>query len=183
MNQFNSVFFNLFRFFRALSLLARALRFSLVTCLLICLLFLFNLSALAANLADPVVYPRLTTLGTISITNAVPTPAGFSNNLYATFSYMHDMSVFTTIGGGNNLQPNVLVTNYFDLAQDGTNFTTTQPITVVAQTGAGTNSVWCSVISKSLLEGCKAIRWNRTASAALGSGTNTTVTVSLGITP
>lgn len=143
-----------------------------------------SLTAAAGNLADPNVSPRNITLGTISITNATATTVNIPTNLFATFGYMHDMSVFTIVNGGNNTNSTLAGTNYFDLlAPDGTNYTTTQPLSTIWKTGGTNTAVYCTVISKSSLEGCKAIRWTSSQTAPLGSGTNVNVTVELGITP
>jgi hypothetical protein len=134
-----------------------------------------------AGIGDLSVTPRIYTLTNGVTLNNQSVTVNVSTNLYATFGYMHDMSVFTTVTSTNNVFTGS-ATNYFDLTLDGTNYTTTQPLQTVTAINGPTN-ISCTVISKSSLEGCQAIRLTKIGLSNLGSGTNATVQVQLGVTP
>lgn len=134
-----------------------------------------------AGVGDNSVSPRIYTLTNNAIINNQVANVNVGTNLFPTFGYMHDMSVFTTVISTNN-QFTGTETNYFDLTLDGTNYTTTQPIQTVTVINGATN-ISCTVIGKSSLEGCQAIRLTKIGVSNLGSGTNANVQVQLGVTP
>jgi hypothetical protein len=134
-----------------------------------------------AGIGDSSVSPRIYTLTNGVTINNQTVSANVSTNLFPTFGYMHDMSVFTTVISANNVFTGS-ETNYFDLTLDGTNYTTAQPLQTVTAINGPTN-ISCTVISKSSLEGCQAIRLTKIGISNLGSGTNATVQVQFGVTP
>jgi hypothetical protein len=145
-----------------------------------------------------IVYPRIITLGPITITNASTANSGdFTNttinlttNLLAVFPYAHDLTVETIVTSGAGVVSTNTggLTNSFVLSLDGTNvanvgpaaWTTTNSIPGTTTT-TNRNIV---VISKSSWDGCTALQWTSCKGAALGTNVHPiTVTIRLGQTP
>jgi hypothetical protein len=153
------------------------MKFQKVLCAL-CVLCGFLFTANAQNLS---VSPRLATLLSSQVlTNGQVLTVSTKTNTFLAFNFTHAIPVETIITSTNNVGTTATVTNYFDLSLDGSNFTTTQPVTTVA-TCNGTNPVRSiTFVPASSFDGAVSIQLTKTGT---GATNNITVTVRIGAVP
>ena len=147
----------------------------------------------AANATAQQITPRIYDLGTYKVTNSaanvtVSSTITQNTNLFEAMAGTHDMALLITAVSNTNNTGGLGVG--FNLALDGTTFTTTTPLNY-STTLNGTNSViYGVVIPKTSFDGFKSIQWSTVTvtNNATGAGTNlsasiTTVDLKLGVVP
>lgn len=146
--------------------------------------------ALAAALPAPAqttaatvgVSPRITTFSSLTFSNVTTTNFGNAYNMKLFLPFAQGHRVSGMIAANSTASTNAAPwTNYFDLSLDGTNYSTTRPLSVVTTMTGTTNALTPFVFDFPACDGFQAIRWS--GMSGIQGTSQVTFTLQMAVTP